>query len=68
MCTAVEILLLCVSTILLLPLTLLPLLSTVVPMFHCNGWMFPWSLTAQAGCSHLQRQVRAESIFDTIEK
>jgi fatty-acyl-CoA synthase len=37
-------------------------------MFHCNGWMFPWTLSNLAGCSHLMRQVRAPVIFDLVEK
>ena len=37
-------------------------------MFHCNGWMFPYSLTAMAGTSYFLRQVRPEAMFDLIEK
>jgi fatty-acyl-CoA synthase len=37
-------------------------------MFHCNGWMFPWTLTNLAGCSYLLRQVRAQTIFQMMDK
>ena len=37
-----------------------------LPMFHCNGWCFPWTLAAQAGTSVCMRQVRADTIFDLI--
>jgi fatty-acyl-CoA synthase len=37
-----------------------------LPMFHCNGWCFPWAIAANAGTSICLRQVRAEPIFDLI--
>lgn len=37
-----------------------------LPMFHCNGWCFPWTLAAIAGTSVCLRQVTAKGIFDTI--
>jgi fatty-acyl-CoA synthase len=37
-----------------------------LPMFHCNGWCFPWTLAAVAGTSVCLRQVRADAIFDLI--
>ncbi|MCH7824648.1 MAG: acyl-CoA synthetase [Acidobacteria bacterium] len=37
-----------------------------LPMFHCNGWCFPWTLAARAGTSVCLRQVRSEAIFDLI--
>src|SRR3546814_2195 len=36
------------------------------PMFHCNGWCFPWTVTALAGTHVCLRQVRAEAIYDAI--
>ncbi len=39
-----------------------------LPMFHCNGWGFPWSLSLIAGVHVCLRQVRAETIFDAIAK
>jgi fatty-acyl-CoA synthase len=35
-------------------------------MFHCNGWCFPWTVTALAGTHVCLRQVRAKAIFDAI--
>ncbi len=37
-----------------------------LPMFHCNGWCFPWSLAANAGTSVCLRRVDAAAIFDLI--
>ncbi|MDP6551027.1 MAG: AMP-binding protein, partial [Arenicellales bacterium] len=37
-----------------------------LPMFHCNGWCFPWSLAAVAGTSVCLRSVSARAIFDAI--
>lgn len=43
-------------------------LVLVVPMFHCNGWCFPWTIAAASGTSYFVRQVRAGVMFDVIEK
>ena len=37
-----------------------------LPMFHCNGWCFPWTLAAIGGTSVCLRQVSAKAIFDAI--
>ncbi|MBY5971906.1 acyl-CoA synthetase [Ferrimonas balearica] len=37
-----------------------------LPMFHCNGWCFPWAMAANAGTSVCLRHVRAEPIFELI--
>jgi fatty-acyl-CoA synthase len=37
-----------------------------LPMFHCNGWCFPWSLAAVGGTSICLRNVSASAIFDSI--
>jgi fatty-acyl-CoA synthase len=39
-----------------------------LPMFHCNGWCFPWSLAAIGGTSVCLRAVRVEDIYHLIEK
>ena len=39
-----------------------------LPMFHCNGWCFPWSLAVVAGTSVCLRHVRDEAIFNAIEQ
>ena len=37
-----------------------------VPMFHCNGWCFTWSMAANAGTSVCLRRIDAEAIFRLI--
>jgi fatty-acyl-CoA synthase len=37
-----------------------------LPMFHCNGWCFPWTMAANAGLNVCLRTVDPESIFDLI--
>ncbi len=37
-----------------------------LPMFHCNGWCFPWTLAAQAGTSVCLRRVEAAEIFRAV--
>ncbi|PWR00789.1 acyl-CoA synthetase [Meridianimarinicoccus roseus] len=37
-----------------------------LPMFHCNGWCFPWTLAANAGTAVCLRAVRADVVFDLI--
>ena len=37
-----------------------------LPMFHCNGWCFPWTLSAIIGTHVCLRQVRAEPIWDAL--
>jgi len=39
-----------------------------LPMFHCNGWCFPWTLAAVAGTNICLRQVREEPIFDAFHQ
>ncbi len=39
-----------------------------LPMFHCNGWTFPWSMAANAGTNVCLRKVDAEVIFDLIKR
>ncbi len=34
-----------------------------LPMFHCNGWCFPWTIAANAGVCICLRAVRAEPIY-----
>ncbi|MGO9422790.1 acyl-CoA synthetase [Roseiarcus sp.] len=36
------------------------------PMFHCNGWCFPWSISVKAGAHVCLRQVRAKTLYDLI--
>jgi fatty-acyl-CoA synthase len=37
-----------------------------LPMFHCNGWCFPWTLAVQAGTHVCLRWVRAKAMYDAI--
>ncbi|MFD1796548.1 acyl-CoA synthetase [Paracoccus aurantiacus] len=37
-----------------------------LPMFHCNGWCFPWTIAANAGLCVCLRAVRPEAIFPLI--
>jgi fatty-acyl-CoA synthase len=43
-----------------------PVLLWTLPMFHCNGWCMPWSLSAVAGTHVCLRWVRAEAIFAAL--
>ncbi|MDX1593421.1 MAG: acyl-CoA synthetase [Gammaproteobacteria bacterium] len=43
-----------------------PVYLWTLPMFHCNGWCFPWTLAAVAGTSVCLRQVRTDAILDSI--
>jgi fatty-acyl-CoA synthase len=43
-----------------------PVYLWTLPMFHCNGWCFPWTLALAAGTAVCLRHVRAEPIFDAI--
>jgi fatty-acyl-CoA synthase len=43
-----------------------PVYLWTLPMFHCNGWCYPWSLAAVAGTSVCMRKVEAKAIFDAI--
>jgi fatty-acyl-CoA synthase len=37
-----------------------------LPMFHCNGWCFPWTLSAITGTHVCLRQVRDEPIWEAL--
>ncbi|KAI8010450.1 Acetate/butyrate--CoA ligase AAE7, peroxisomal [Camellia lanceoleosa] len=39
-----------------------------LPMFHCNGWCFPWTLAALCGTSICLRQVTAKAVYSAIAK
>ena len=43
-----------------------PVYLWTLPMFHCNGWCFPWSISVVAGTHVCLRQVRANAMFDAI--
>jgi fatty-acyl-CoA synthase len=39
-----------------------------LPMFHCNGWCFPWTMAANAGTNVCLRKVEPSLIFDLIRE
>jgi fatty-acyl-CoA synthase len=39
-----------------------------LPMFHCNGWCFPWTLAAMAGVNVCLRKVDPAKVFELIPK
>ncbi len=41
-----------------------PVYLWTLPMFHCNGWCFPWTISALAGTHVCLRQVRGKPIWD----
>jgi fatty-acyl-CoA synthase len=43
-----------------------PVYLWTLPMFHCNGWCFPWSLSVVAGTHVCLRQVRGKAIWDAL--
>ena len=43
-----------------------PVYLWTLPMFHCNGWCFPWTIPALAGTHVCLRWVRAKPIYDAI--
>ena len=43
-----------------------PVYLWTLPMFHCNGWSFSWSIAVQAGTHVCLRWVRAEAIYAAI--
>ena len=43
-----------------------PVYLWTLPMFHCNGWCFPWSIVLAAGVQVCLRQVRANVMFDLM--
>jgi fatty-acyl-CoA synthase len=45
-----------------------PVYLWTLPMFHCNGWCFPWSISVKAGTHVCLRQVRASLMYDLIER
>ncbi len=45
-----------------------PVYLWTLPMFHCNGWCFPWSLAVNAGTHVCLRQVEPRAIHDAIKR
>ncbi len=45
-----------------------PVYLWTLPMFHCNGWCFPWTIAAAAGINVCLRKVDPAKIFELIAK
>jgi len=45
-----------------------PVYLWTLPMFHCNGWCFPWTITALGGTHVCLRRVEAAAIYETIAR
>ena len=45
-----------------------PVYLWTLPMFHCNGWCYPWTIAALNGTSVCLRAVRADDIFNSIKQ
>jgi fatty-acyl-CoA synthase len=44
-----------------------PVYLWTLPMFHCNGWCFPWTISAMTGTHVCLREVRADAIWAALE-
>jgi len=45
-----------------------PVYLWTLPMFHCNGWCFPWTIAANAGTNVCLRRVEAPVVFSLIKE
>jgi len=43
-----------------------PVYLWTLPMFHCNGWCFPWTIAAAAGTNVCLRRVEARAVLDLM--
>ncbi|QCG97768.1 acyl-CoA synthetase [Azospirillum sp. TSA2s] len=43
-----------------------PVYLWTLPMFHCNGWCFPWTIAVTAGTAVCLRQVRPDAVLNLI--
>jgi len=44
-----------------------PVYLWTLPMFHCNGWCFPWAIAAMAGTNVCLRGVEPVAVFEAIK-
>ncbi len=58
--------LMCYSNNLAADLGTHPVYLWTLPMFHCNGWCFPWTISTAAGTHVCLRWVRAKAIYDAL--
>ena len=45
-----------------------PVYLWTLPMFHCNGWCFPWTLAARAGVNVCLRKVEVQAMLDAMRR
>ncbi len=45
-----------------------PIYLWTLPMFHCNGWCFPWTIAAKVGTNVCIRKVTPDVIFDCLSE
>jgi fatty-acyl-CoA synthase len=45
-----------------------PVYLWTLPMFHCNGWCFPWTVAALAGTNVCLRRVEAGAIYEALAR
>ena len=58
--------LMCYANVLAANMAKHPVYLWTLPMFHCNGWCFPWTLSAVAGTHVCLRWVRPKAMYDAI--
>jgi fatty-acyl-CoA synthase len=58
--------LMCYANVLAAGLGRHPVYMWTLPMFHCNGWCFPWTLSTVAGTHVCLRWVRAGAMYEAI--
>jgi fatty-acyl-CoA synthase len=57
-----------IGTLLHMPMTMAERYLWTLPMFHANGWTFPWSVTAVGGTHVCLRKVDPAGIFGLIQR
>ncbi|MDH7795568.1 MULTISPECIES: acyl-CoA synthetase [unclassified Beijerinckia] len=57
-----------VSNVLAWDLGAHPVYLWTLPMFHCNGWCYPWTIAAVAGVNVCLRKVEAAKIFELMAR
>ena len=58
--------LMCYANAISTEMTRFPVYLWTLPMFHCNGWCFPWTVTMVSGTHVCLRWVRAKAMYDAI--
>jgi fatty-acyl-CoA synthase len=58
--------LMCYSNVVTTRMAQHPVYLWTLPMFHCNGWCFPWTLSLVAGTHVCLRAVRPKAMYDAI--